>query len=310
MRATSPSVAGGRVWLAYFPPFHTCPSKSPFRQGRIRPFGNCLLVRQHSNQSALLPDARVGVFPHELSLPMSAPSARLFPSTHWSVVLAAHAGDPARAREALEKLCALYWYPLYAFVRRRGHQPADAEDLVQGCIAHLLERQFFQVADPDRGRFRSYLLTSLNHFLADAAERAGRLKRGEGHPPLSLDVTLAERRYAQEPADPSDPRQLFERRWALTLLDTVLHRLEREAADSGRAELFRQVKGALLGDHGGVTYAELAPQLGLSEAALTMTVQRMRRRYRELVREEIAHTVNQPVEVEEEMRHLFQVLGG
>lgn len=236
--------------------------------------------------------------------------AKTFPSTHWSVVLAAHAGDPARAREALEKLCSVYWYPLYAFLRRRGHQPADAEDLVQGFIAHLLAREFFQVADPDKGRFRSYLLASLNHFAADAANRAGRLKRGAGHPLLSLDATLAEQRYAQEPADPSDPQQLFERRWALTLLDTVLQRLEGEAAESGRAKLFRQIKGALLGDRGGVTYAELAPQLGLSEAALTMTVQRLRRRYRELVREEIAHTVNQPVEVEEEMRHLFQVLGG
>lgn len=245
-----------------------------------------------------------------LDLPMSQLPAQVFPSTHWSVVLAARDNNPAHAREALEKLCSVYWYPLYAFLRRRGHQPADAEDLVQGFIAHLLGRHFFQVADPDKGRFRSYLLVSLNHFLADTAARTGRLKRGDGHPLLSLNATLAEQRYAQEPADPSDPQQLFERRWALTLLDTVLQHLECEAAASGRAELFRQIKEALLGDHGGVTYAELAPQVGLSEAALTMTVQRMRRRYRELIREEIAHTVNQPVEVEEEMRYLFQVLSG
>ncbi|MBE0544229.1 MAG: sigma-70 family RNA polymerase sigma factor [Verrucomicrobia bacterium] len=225
-------------------------------------------------------------------------------------MLAAHAGDPARAREALEKLCSVYWYPLYAFLRRRGHQPADAEDLVQGFIAHLLAREFFQVADPDKGRFRSYLLASLNHFVADAAALAGRLKRGAGHPLLSLDATLAEQRYAQEPADPGDPQQLFERRWALTLLDTVLQRLETEAAESGRASLFRQIKDVLLGDRSGVRYAELAPQLGLSEAALTMTVHRLRRRYRELVREEIAHTVSRPVEIDEEMRYLFRVLGG
>lgn len=241
---------------------------------------------------------------------MIATQDQVFPSTHWSVVLAAHADNPARARDALEQLCTVYWYPLYAFLRRRGHQPADAEDFVQGFIAHLLDRQFFQVADPDKGRFRSYLLASLNHFVADAADHAGRLKRGAGHPLLSLDAVLAERRYALEPADHCNPEQLFERRWALTLLDTVLQRLETEAAESGRTDLFRQIKGVLLGDHSGVTYVELAPQLGLSEAALTMTVHRLRRRYRELVREEIAHTVSRPVEIDEEMRHLFQVLSG
>lgn len=241
---------------------------------------------------------------------MIGKQAQVFPSTHWSVVLAAHADNPALARDALEKLCTAYWYPLYAFLRRRGYQPADAEDLVQGFIAHLLERRFFQAADPDKGRFRSYLLASLNHFVADAAERDGRLKRGAGRPVLSLDAVLAERRYDLEPADPNNPEQLFERRWVLTLLDTVLQRLEKEAAESGRADLFRQIKGVLQGDRGGATYAALAPQLGLSEAALTMTVQRLRRRYRELVREAIAHTVSRPVEIDEEMRHLFRVLGG
>jgi RNA polymerase sigma-70 factor (ECF subfamily) len=241
---------------------------------------------------------------------MTGPAAQIFPSTHWSVVLAAHSDDPARARDALEQLCTVYWYPLYAYLRRRGHQPADAEDLVQGFIEHLLERHFFQAANPDKGRFRSYLLASLNHFLADAAARAGRLKRGAGKPFLSLDAMGAERRYALEPSDPSDPEQLFERRWALTLLDTVLQRLEMEAAESGRANLFLQIKGVLLGERSAVPYAELGPQLGLSEAALAMTVLRLRRRYRELVREEIAHTVSSPVEIEEEMRHLFHVLGG
>ena len=237
-----------------------------------------------------------------------SPAVATFTTTHWSVVLAAHADDPTRARDALEKLCTTYWYPLYAFLRRRGHAPADAEDLVQGFIAHLLERQFFQDADPDKGRFRSYLLTSLNHFVSDSAERDARLKRGAGKPLLSLDAAKAERRYELEPADPSIPEQLFERRWALTLLDTVLQCLEKEAAESGRGDLFQRIKGVLLGNRGGVTYGQLAPQLGLSEAALTMTVQRLRRRYRELVREEIAHTVSRPVEIEEEMRHLFQVL--
>jgi len=236
--------------------------------------------------------------------------AQIFPSTHWSVVLAAGADNLARAREALEQLCAAYWYPLYCFLRRRGHQPADAEDLVQGFIAHLLEGRFFQAADPDKGRFRSYLLASLKHFVADAAAWSGRQKRGDGRPLLSLDVMQAERRYAQEPIDPGNPEQFYERRWALTLLENVLRRLETEATESGRADLFCQVKSVLLGDRGEVTYAELAPQLGLSEAALTVTVYRLRRRYRELVREEIAQTVSRPVEIDEEMRHLFRVLAG
>jgi hypothetical protein len=181
---------------------------------------------------------------------------------------------------------------------------------VQGFIEHLLQRQFFRAADRDKGRFRSYLIASLNHFLADAAARAGRLKRGAGKPLLSLDAVSAERRYALEPVDPGDPEQLFERRWALTLLDTVLQRLEKEAAESGRANLFLQIKGVLLGERSAVPYAELGPQLGLGEAALAVTVLRLRRRFRELVREEIAQTVSRPVEIEEEMRHLFQVLGG
>ena len=181
---------------------------------------------------------------------------------------------------------------------------------MQGFIQHLLKCRFFQAADPDKGRFRSYLLTTLNHFLADTAERAACLKRGSGKPTLSLDAMVAERRYALEPADPCTPEQLFDRRWALTLLDSVMHRLEAEAAESGRAKLFGQIKVVLQGDRGGVHYSELAPRLGISEAALTMTVRRLRRRYRELVREEIAHTVSQPVEIDEEMRHLFQVLGG
>lgn len=145
---------------------------------------------------------------------------------------------------------------------------------------------------------------------ADAADRAACLKRGSGNPTLSLDAMTAERRYALEPADPCTPEQLFERRWALTLLDTVMQRLDMEATESGRAKLFGQIKGVLQGDRRGVHYSDLAPRLGMSEAALTMTVQRLRRRYRELVREEIAHTVSQPVEIDEEMRHLFQVLGG
>ncbi|MHB1308009.1 MAG: RNA polymerase sigma factor [Limisphaerales bacterium] len=233
-----------------------------------------------------------------------------FATTHWSVVLAARAHDPTQARAAVEQLCLTYWYPLYAYVRRQGHQPADAEDFVQGFIEHVLEHRFFQTADPDKGRFRVYLLTSLNHFLADAAKWTGRLKRGDGQPLLPLNRAAAERRYAQEPSDAANPRQLFERRWAMTLLDTVLQRLEVEATATGSADMFRQLKGMLLGDRGGVSYAELGESLARSEAALKMSVHRLRQRYRELLRDEIAHTVSQPSEIDEEMRHLFKVLSG
>jgi RNA polymerase sigma-70 factor (ECF subfamily) len=242
-------------------------------------------------------------------LPQVTPARNAaFATTRWSVVLSTLDGDPGRARLALEQLFVTYWYPLYAFLRRRGHQPADAEDLVQGFIAHVLERDSLRSVNADKGRFRSYLLACLNHFVADTAARAGRLKRGAGRAPLSLDAAAAERRYGLEPADPATPEQLYERRWALTLLDTVLQRLEGEAEESGRGELFRQIKGVLVGDRSGSPYARLSEQLGLSVAALAVTVHRLRRRYRELVREEIAHTVSHPAEVDEEMRHLFQVL--
>ena len=233
-----------------------------------------------------------------------------FETTHWSVVLATGAHDPARARDAIEQLCLTYWYPLYLYLRRRGHQPADAQDFVQGFIAHVLENRFFQSAHPHKGRFRMYLLASLNHFLADASDWNGRLKRGGGNPLRPLDPAAAERRYAREPVDASNPEQLFERRWAMTLLDNVLRRLEAEAVAGGHADLFRQLKGMLVGDPGELSYLQLEERLGMGEAALKMSVHRLRQRFRELFRDEIAHTVGQPSEIDEEMRHLFQVLGG
>jgi RNA polymerase sigma-70 factor (ECF subfamily) len=235
---------------------------------------------------------------------------RWFATTHWSVVLASRDRDPERALAALERLCRTYWYPLYAYVRRHGHAPADAEDLVQGFFAQLLRRQSFQLADPHRGRFRSFLLASLNHFLADAANRASTLKRGGGQPVLSLDTEAAERHYQREASADADPERLYERRWALALLEVVLQRLEAEVAGIGQADRFAALKGALVGERSPLPYAEVGKRLGLTEAAVKMTVQRLRRRYRELVREEIAHTVSSEDEIDEEMRHLFRVLGG
>jgi RNA polymerase sigma-70 factor (ECF subfamily) len=242
----------------------------------------------------------------------AAPAAAqgAFSTTHWSVVLTARLDDPKRARAAMERLCSTYWYPLYAYLRRRGYQPVDAEDLVQGFIEHLLECRFFELADPQKGRFRSYLLTSLNHFVSDVAARTNALKRGGGKPALTLDVAEIEHRYALELTDTCNPEQLYERRWALTLLEVVLKRLEQEVMEAGRGRMFSQLKGVLTGDRGGMSHAELARRLDMSEAAVTMAVHRLRRRFRQLIRSEIAHTVRQPDEIEDEMRHLCQVLSG
>jgi RNA polymerase sigma factor (sigma-70 family) len=243
--------------------------------------------------------------------PEPAPrNPRWFSTTHWSVVLASRDRDPERALAALERLCHTYWYPLYSYVRRQGRPPADAEDLVQGFLEQLLRRQGFQLADPNRGRFRSFLLASLNHFLADVANQAFALKRGAGQAVLSLDAESAEQRYQAEASEEANPEQAYERRWALALLEVVLQRLEAEATASGQADRFALLKGALVGERGPLPYAEAGQRLGISEAAVTMSVQRLRRRYRELVREEIAHTVGSEDEIDEEMRHLFRVLGG
>ncbi len=248
--------------------------------------------------------------PEGRGLQRRASAASLFVTTHWSVVLASRDRDPDRAQAALEHLCRTYWYPLYAHIRRKGRTSTDAEDLVQGFLDRLLRRGGFQVADPGRGRFRSFLLTALNHFLADAADGASALKRGGGQPVLSLDAESAERRYQQEASSESDPEQAYERRWAVALLSAVLHRLEAEAAASGQADRFALLKDALVGERGTQSYAEVGQRLGVSQASVAMTVLRLRRRYRELVREEIARTVSSEDEIEEEIRYLFRVLGG
>jgi RNA polymerase sigma factor (sigma-70 family) len=232
-----------------------------------------------------------------------------FAETHWSVVLRA-GGDDTRAHAALSRLCQTYWYPLYAFIRRHGHGPEDAQDLTQGFFAHLLENEAVAKADPARGKFRAFLLSSLRHFLANERERAQAQKRGSGRPVASLDAATAETRFGAEAAGHDSPDKAYERNWALALMEQVLHRLRAEQAAAGKGSQFEQLLDCLMGEPDAPRYADLAAQLGLGADAVKMTVCRLRGRYRDLLREEIAHTVNSPAELEEEIRHLFVVLAG
>jgi RNA polymerase sigma factor (sigma-70 family) len=237
-----------------------------------------------------------------------APAAGVFVTTHWSVVLAASDSASPESSHALEALCRTYWYPLYAYVRRLGRSPEDAEDLTQAFFARFLEKQWVADADRQRGRFRSFLLSSFKHFLANEWDKARARKRGGGIEFTSLNTTTAETRYQQEPPGRSSPDWEFDRRWALALLDTVLGRLQREYANEGKAAWFGELKATLAVDRAGVAYADIARRLGTTEGAVKVAVHRLRQRYRVLLRTEIAHTVASPAEVEEELRHLFAVL--
>ncbi len=241
--------------------------------------------------------------------PTSGGKLGIFATTHWSVVLAARETDAPQAAAALEKLCRTYWYPLYAYLRRRGYGEHDAQDLTQGFFAHLFERDWLQRVAREKGRFRSFLLASLNYFLADQRDRASAQKRGGGRPIISFDAHEAEERYRLEPVDERSPDKLFERRWAMTLLDQVLARLAQEFSAAGKRDLFNRLQPFLVEGTGEKTYAEIAHASGMTEEALKKAVQRMRRRYHQLFREEIAQTVAGPDEVEEELRHLCAVLG-
>ena len=233
-----------------------------------------------------------------------------FVTTRWSVVLAARHGEDTRARAALETLCRAYWYPLYTFVRRLGHSPHDAEDLVQSFFERLLEKRSLKAADPAKGRFRSFLLVALKHFLANEWDRARAAKRGGGAAPLSLDGLPPEERYAKEPATDLSPDRLYDRRWALTLLERVMARLEAEQAQAGHRPLFAQLKQALTAPRTEVPHAVLANRLGMSEGAVKVAIHRLRQRYRVLLEEEIAHTVGSAGDAEAERRDLFSALSG
>jgi RNA polymerase sigma factor (sigma-70 family) len=239
----------------------------------------------------------------------ASPDAR-FLTTHWSVVLAAGRSDTTRAQGALARLCQTYWYPLYAYVRRRGHSPHDAQDLTQEFFARLLERQTFAYADPNRGRFRSFLLTSLDHFLAHEWQKVHAQKRGGGQQILSLDLAMAEQRYDLEPADMSSPDKLFDKHWAGALLEQVLNQLEAEYQHAGKTEWFATLKLTLTGTRESQPYVELAARLGTNEAAVKVAVHRLRKRYRQLLRAEIANSLADPEQTEDELRHLFAALAG
>lgn len=232
----------------------------------------------------------------------------MFATTRWSLVAAAR--DPAapEARQALAELCGLYWYPVYAYVRRRGHDHHAAEDLTQAFFARLLEKHDVAAADRTRGRFRSFLLTACQHFLANRHDHETAKKRGGGAVHVSLDLDRASERFAREPAVDDSPERAFGRLWALDLLGRTVEALRGEYADSGRARLFDELKACLTGG-AGAGYAELAERLGLTEGAVKVAVHRLRQRYRDRLRGAIAETVASPKEVDDEIRDLFAALG-
>ena len=230
-----------------------------------------------------------------------------FATTHWSLVLAAQGESPA-AHEALEILCRTYWGPLYAFVRRQGYSHEEAEDITQGFFAVLLERRDFDTLRAEKGRLRSYLLVSLKHFLADEKRRAMALKRGKGRPLIPLEDLCTGAEADVEPSDPLTAERIYERRWALTLLDHVFRQLRDEYRKADKAALFGWLKQLLPDEPGAPSQAEIAVKMGMTENAVNQAFHRFRQRYQSLLREEIAHTVAMPKDVEDELRHLVSIL--
>jgi len=230
-----------------------------------------------------------------------------FATTHWSVVLTAQDESPA-AQEALEKLCRTYWRPIFSFVRRQGVGPEEAEDLTQGFFALLLERRDLNAVRKEKGRLRSYLLVSLKHFLADERRRAMAIKRGKGQRLIALEELRANERADMEPADPLTAERIYERRWASTLLEQVLRRLKDEYRAAGNAALFDRLKQLLPDEPGAPSQADIAAKLGMAENAVRQAFHRFRQRYQLLLRDEIAHTVATPSDIEDELRYLVSVL--
>jgi RNA polymerase sigma factor (sigma-70 family) len=237
------------------------------------------------------------------------PEVAGFTPTHWSVVLAAAGrADSTHARDALEKLCRNYWLPIYVFVRRQGHTPHDAQDLTQEFFARLLGKNYLAGVQREKGRFRSFLLASVKHFLANEWDKANAQKRGGGRVPISIDTTLGENSFRIEPADALTAEKIYERRWALALLEQVLRRLREEYTRDGKEKQFNELKSTLTEGSRTVPYAEIATRLRTSEGAVKVAVHRLRQRYRELLRAEIADTVANPAEVDDEIRNLFAAL--
>jgi len=237
-----------------------------------------------------------------------APRARRFATTRWSLVLAAGQATNVRSAEALASLCEMYWYPVYAFIRRQGCRAEDCADLTQAFFARVLEKNYFHDADPARGRFRAFLCASIRHFLSNERDRARTLKRGGTQPPISLDVETAEGTYRLEPRDDLTPEKLFDRRWALILLERVLARLRHNHVSAGKGEMFDRLKGFLTGDSTGVLYADVAKALGMTEGAVKVAVHRLRRHFRDTLIQEIAETVSDPADIDAEIEYLLKAV--
>ena len=236
------------------------------------------------------------------------PRAGRFATTRWSLVLAAGQKANDRSAEALASLCEMYWHPVYTFIRRQGYRPEEGADLTQEFFARVLEKNYFHDADPARGRFRAFLCAAIRHFLSNERDRARTLKRGGNQLPISLDVETAEGTYQLEPRDDLTPEKLFDRRWALTLLERVLTRLRDQHMSAGKVELFDQLKGFLTGDSAGIPYSDVAKALGMTDGAVKVAVHRLRRHFRDTLIEEIAETVSDPADVNAEIEYLLKAV--
>ena len=242
------------------------------------------------------------------SINLGLPKSPVFATTRWSVVVNAGDARSPRQSDALAQLCTTYWYPLYAFIRRQGASPHEAQDHTQEFFARLLERNYLDRADREKGKFRWFLLGALKHFLANERERERAVKRGGGQFHIPLDEIMAEKRYQLEPSTDATPEKLFERAWATTLLARVREQLREHYQNAGKRERFEHLESFLPGDQPKRSYAEVAQTLEVSEGALRVELHRMKDTYRQLLRTEIAHTVATPTEIDEELRHLIAVM--
>ena len=234
---------------------------------------------------------------------------RVFPTTNWRLVVSAGRDSSPHSQQALEWLCEQYWFPLYAYVRRRVPDVNESRDLTQAFFAELLEKGYLVSATPSRGRFRAFLLTAFKHFLSKQWEKAKAKKRGGGRVPISLDFDSADSCFQIQPTDTGrTAEQLYDQQWAVTLLNRTMTSLESELQSAGKAQLFTELKGFIIGDSGGDTYRQAGQRLDMSESAAKKAASRIRKRYRELLREEISHTVGCPDEIDDEIRSLFLAL--
>jgi RNA polymerase sigma factor (sigma-70 family) len=240
-------------------------------------------------------------------VPLPSQSGAAFTTTHWSIVFSVNGNDQTKSAAALEWLCQSYWYPVYAFVRRSGVSSHEAEDLTQSFFAQMLEKETIKRADREKGRFRSFLLAALTNFLKNERDKRQTLKRGGGCQIVSLDETVADERYRREPVDPVTPEKLFERRWAMTIFELTFARLQTEYTAAGKAGLFAKLEPLITGEIQPGRYEELAAALGMSLEAVRMALSRLRRRFGELLRSEVAQTVLTPADIDDEIRHLFSV---